>query len=218
MSEKETQEHKPKFSKLAIASLIFGILGFVTFGISVIPGLILGIAALVTIKKSKGQLKGGRTATFGIVVNTILLIIFAITTPRPRRIPVDRIICGRNLKCFGYGIQVYANDNDGKYPSIDRWCDLLINNEYLTEDCFVCNKARKDGDKSRSHYAMNSDCGPNSPNDVVLLFETKGGWNQFGGPELLTAENHDGKGANILFNDYHVSFISVSDFNDLKWK
>jgi hypothetical protein len=29
---------------------------------------------------------------------------------------------------------------------------------------------------------------------MVLLFETKAGWNQHGGPELFTFDNHDPKG------------------------
>ena len=32
-----------------------------------------------------------------------------------------------------------------------------------------------------------------SPGDMVLLFQTKAGWNQHGGPELLTFDNHDPK-------------------------
>jgi prepilin-type processing-associated H-X9-DG protein len=65
---------------------------------------------------------------------------------------------------------------------------------------------------------MNPDCEPNSPADLVLLFETKGGWNQYGGPELLTLDNHKGEGANVLFNDGHVKFIKPDEVGKLKWK
>ena len=54
--------------------------------------------------------------------------------------------------------------------------------------------------------------------DVVLLFETKAGWNQFGGPELLTTEHHEGKGCNVLFNDGDVEFIKKEQVGELKWK
>lgn len=43
-------------------------------------------------------------------------------------------------------------------------------------------------------------------------------WNQFGGPEILTFENHRGKGCNILFNDYHVEFVTPERLGELKWK
>jgi len=64
---------------------------------------------------------------------------------------------------------------------------------------------------------MNPNCEPNSPNDVVLLFETEGGWNQFGGQEMLTLENHKGKGCNILFNDGRVEFVKKRQIDELKW-
>ena len=54
--------------------------------------------------------------------------------------------------------------------------------------------------------------------DVVLLFESKPGWNRFGGPELLTFDNHGGRGCNILFSDGNVRFIKPEDVNDLKRK
>lgn len=43
-------------------------------------------------------------------------------------------------------------------------------------------------------------------------------WNQFGGPELLAGERHKGEGCNILFNDYHVEFVTPERLGELKWK
>ncbi|MFH1369948.1 MAG: H-X9-DG-CTERM domain-containing protein [Planctomycetota bacterium] len=45
----------------------------------------------------------------------------------------------------------------------------------------------------------------------MLLFETEDGWNQSGGLELLTNENHHGEGSNILFCDGHVEFVEAND-------
>lgn len=42
-------------------------------------------------------------------------------------------------------------------------------------------------------------------------------WNQVGGPELLTTENHKGEGCNVLFNDLHVEFIKMERIGELKW-
>jgi len=53
---------------------------------------------------------------------------------------------------------------------------------------------------------------------MVLLFETRAGWNQFGGPELLAPENHQGDGCNILFNDMHVEFVETERFGELRWE
>ncbi|MCU0918237.1 MAG: hypothetical protein MUC88_27280, partial [Planctomycetes bacterium] len=62
-----------------------------------------------------------------------------------------------------------------------------------------------------SDYAMNSSCREDSPNDVVLLFESKAGWNQHGGPELFTFDNHDPKGGLVLLNDGAVKFIRTEE-------
>ena len=70
-----------------------------------------------------------------------------------------------------------------------------------------------------SHYAMNPNCGPNSPPDTVLLFETKAGWNQHGGPELFTFDNHDPGGGCVLLNDGTVKFIrTTEEFQQVRWK
>ena len=55
------------------------------------------------------------------------------------------------------------------------------------------------------------------PPDVVVLFEAKAGWNQFGGPEILTTENHKGKGCTILFNNLHAEFVKTEQLGDLNW-
>ena len=43
-------------------------------------------------------------------------------------------------------------------------------------------------------------------------------WNQVGGPEILTTENHKGKGCNVLFADGFVRFVKTKNLGKLKWK
>lgn len=118
-------------------------------------------------------------------------------------------------------------------PVIKAWCDLL--KDYHVEKLLVCPSQRRAGE--RCSYAINPYCEPNSPPDTVLLFETKGGWNQFGGIELASTDNHPYerdrfwgykiRGCNILFNDRsvrfvrndrNVRFVRKKDFPKLKWK
>ena len=69
------------------------------------------------------------------------------------------------------------------------------------------------------YYAMNPNCKPDSPSDMVLLFETKAGWNQHGGPELFTFDNHNPKGGCVLLNDGTVKFIrTTEELQELRWK
>jgi prepilin-type processing-associated H-X9-DG protein len=42
-------------------------------------------------------------------------------------------------------------------------------------------------------------------------------WNKAGGPEILTIENHEGKGCNVLYADGHVEFIKPDKISQLKW-
>jgi hypothetical protein len=83
-------------------------------------------------------------------------------------------------------------------------------------------------------YAMNPNCEPNSPGDMVLLFETRAGWNQHGRPELFTFDNHEPKGnapiglpspqrssggGCVLLNNGTVKFIRTEEeLQKLRWK
>ena len=70
-----------------------------------------------------------------------------------------------------------------------------------------------------SDYAMNSNCRDDSPDDMVFLFESKPGWNQHGGPELFTFDNHDPKGGCVLLKDGQVKFIRTKEeLHALRWE
>lgn len=155
----------------------------------------------------------------GVLVGlVVLLYLFGLFYHSPRREWAYRIICHTNLNYLCVAMQVYASNYDNKYPAADKWCDVLLQRGGAREELFVCKGAFKKGNKEPCHYAINPNCEPNSPGDMVLLFETKGGWNQFGGPEILATENHEGEGCNILFNDGRVEFVKTERLSRLKWK
>jgi hypothetical protein len=71
----------------------------------------------------------------------------------------------------------------------------------------------------QSDYAMNPNCREDSPKDMVFLFESKPGWNQHGGPELFTFDNHDPKGGLVLLNGGDMKFIRTKEeLKQLRWK
>ena len=81
------------------------------------------------------------------------------------------------------------------------------------------NLSRQDQGSWKADYAMNSNCREGSPDDMVFLFESKPGWNQHGGPELFTFDNHDPKGGCVLLNDGTVKFIRTEEeLHALRWK
>ena len=148
----------------------------------------------------------------------VFLLIIAILWPGLVRLREyrrrNRIRCAENLTMLGKTMLIYACGYDDKYPTADKWCDLLIEYTDVTEKQFRCPGNRKE----RCSYAINPNASAVTNPDMVVLFETKGGWNQFGGPEILTFENHKGQGCNVLFNDLHVRFVKKEQLGELKWE
>jgi prepilin-type N-terminal cleavage/methylation domain-containing protein len=121
--------------------------------------------------------------------------------------------CAVNLLFLRLAIDAYASDHNQQFPSPDKWCDLLLEYTDVDEEQFRC-PAQKRG---RCHYAMNPNAEPNSPDDVVLLFETKGGWNQSGGSEILSTKNHFLSGCKVRFVDGHGEWVKAKDIGKLNW-
>jgi prepilin-type processing-associated H-X9-DG protein len=178
-------------------------------------GIVFGIVAHIKIKKSNGRLIGQKLATLGISICIIsVFIIPPLIVPtfgRPREYAYP-LMCGSNLAGLRNAMLIYANEFDEKYPTPDKWCDLLKYYD-VPEKNFKCPA----NNEARCSYAINPNCEPNSPPDTVLLFESKGGWNQSGGPELLTLENHKWERCNILFNDGSVKPVKTEQIAELKW-
>jgi prepilin-type processing-associated H-X9-DG protein len=220
-------------SRLAITSLVLGIMAPFTCMLTLIPAVICGIIALVKINRSHGQLKGSGLAIAGIVVPVALLPIMAIMTAimipalSKAREQARVLICQANLKQLNSSVKMYAYDHHNAFPTPEKWCDQIkpyIDNDTKRKNIFRC-PASKNGTCATGNanctYAINKYIRRpdhiKSPETTVLIFESKPGWNQNGGPELLSTENHGGKGANILFCDGHVSFVIAEDIHNLKW-
>ena len=148
----------------------------------------------------------------GVIVCLLIIAILWSVLVRLREYR-RRIRCAENLTGLGKSMIIYACDYDDKYPTADKWCDLLIEYTDVTEKQFRCPANRKEG----CSYAMNPNAKLTSSPDMTVLFETKGGWNQFGGPGLVTFENHEGKGCNIWCNDLHVKFVKPKQLGELNW-
>ena len=131
-----------------------------------------------------------------------------------------RIECARNLRQLDTDLR--GSEDDVAYPSALAWCDAVLrrglaqgDSEKKTLERFSCPAVPK----GRCHYAMNPNCHPDSPGEMVLLFETEAGWNRHGGLELFTFGNHDRKGGCVLLNDGTVRFIRTEEeLRALRWK
>ena len=212
-----------KTSGLAIASLVFAVLSPFTCLITAIPAIILGIVSLVKISNSAGRLKGKGLAIAGIVIGPVSLpvvaLLMGILMPALARVRqvAFRTVCGTNMSGLSKAMMIYANDYDDQYPTPEKWCDLLIEYCEVSPISFRC----KGAFEGPCNYALNEnvgELGQSTQPDIVLLFETHPGWNQVGGPEILTTDNHQGDGCNVVFVDCHVEFVKARDIQYLKWK
>jgi len=127
-----------------------------------------------------------------------------------------RFICASGLYGLGEVMLRYNNDYDGNFPTPTKWCDLLQKNEVETIEEFLRCRGASEGP---CNYAINKAIpDPPVPPDMVVLFESHPGWNQSGGPEILTTDYHEGEGCNVLFADWHVKFVKTKDLGELKWQ
>jgi hypothetical protein len=149
-----------------------------------------------------------------------------------------RVQCAVNLRDLYYRLRVYnliaakrEKNSSLKglvvYPRATRWFDSITTSVPIPaslmrtfwvpelKKAHVCPSVGE----GKSTYGMNPACKPDSPHDTVLLFETKPGWNQHGGPESFTFDNHDPKGGLVLLNDGTVRFIRTEEeLKQLRWK
>jgi hypothetical protein len=191
-----------------IPILLLCCLGLV-FGIT---SLAFGITSRRTIKKKEG-LKVLKVATAGILLSLLGFVVLYADYVVWDPIAQEEVCRGR-MREIARALSFYSVDNNGEYPAPDKWCDLLLEGKHISKG-FLTRTADK---KAQHSYAINPNATPNSPADIVVVFETVGGWNQFGGLELLTTEHHTGKGCNVLFNDFGIQFVPSERLGDLKWE
>lgn len=112
-----------------------------------------------------------------IVLFVLVFLFFAVFLSlfnQPRTfVNTHEMACRTNLKGIGTALYVYALDNRDMYPTADNWYDLLIEHVDVEEKDFLC-RAMEEG---RGYFALNPEATTKSADDVVLAFETPGGWN-----------------------------------------
>ncbi len=134
-------------SGLAIAAFVLGILSIFTFGLTIIPAIILGIVGIVVIEKSGGRLTGRVFAVLGIVLPVLVFCaMFVILLPAPQRFKKQArsVACISKLKHWGLYFSMYAEDHNGRFmagftaqPQANGWVSAL-GNYYKWDDEFTC--------------------------------------------------------------------------------
>jgi prepilin-type processing-associated H-X9-DG protein len=212
-----------KTSGLAVTSLILGILGVFTCGITALFGLVLGIIAMVKVKNSGGKLKGSGLALAGTIVSGIFLfmlpIFAAMMLPAlaSAKQKAQEINCINNEKQLALAIRIYSGDNKDKFPPAATWCDA-IKTYAGTERVFKCPAADA---SSRCDYAFNTKLDGMDESKVnpqtVMIFESDTGWNANGGSELMIGKPRHARMFVVAFADGSVQQLSQSRLNTLRW-
>lgn len=141
---------------------------------------------------------------------------------------VTRTRCAESLSHLYLQLWMYCGytTQNVRLPC-DKWCDTLLEQSKEDRDDVMKDLRCHGVDGTKCHYAMNINWAPDAPPDMVFLFEANGGWNQCGGPELFSFNNHIPRGGCVLLNDGSMEtgkeptilFIRTGEeLKQLRWK
>ncbi|MCB1277378.1 DUF4190 domain-containing protein [Prosthecobacter sp.] len=125
-------------SGLAIASMVCGILGFFTIGLTSLPAIIMGHIARSQIKKSGGKLGGGGVALAGVITGYLgfcfifLAILAALAVPAFNQVArqSDQMKAMNNARQIVIAMKQYAAEHEGKNPAT---LDVLFDEKILMD-------------------------------------------------------------------------------------
>jgi prepilin-type processing-associated H-X9-DG protein len=212
-----------KTSGMAITSLVLGILGMFTCGLTALFGLIFGIIAIIKVNNSGGKLKGFGLALAGTIVSAVFLfmipIFAAMLLPAlsAAKQKAQEINCINNEKQLALAIRIYSGDNTNHFPPAATWCDA-IKTAVGADKVFKCVAANSN---SRCDYAFNAKLDGMDESKInpqtVMIFESDGGWNANGGPELMIGQPRHARMFVVAFADGSVQQMRESQLSTLRW-
>jgi len=220
---------KPPGRGLAIASLVCGIGGLLTCGLSAIVGVILGIVALV--KMSKAAATGGKgLAIAGLVVSGLGVLLIPVmgmlagillpAVTRARHL-AHKAVFMNNMKQLSVATMMYTTEQDGRLPPHQSWQEEFERQGHVG-NIDDLTRAPSEPEAGRA-VAMNAALGRlpidavPSATRTVLFFECRPGAPPAGGPDLLPPEPRYTGGYVIAFCDGHVESVRPEAISDLVW-
>lgn len=105
-----------------------------------------------------------------------------------------KTVCASNLRNIANGLVIYAYEHEGKYPDT---LDLLITEGDFAPKSLRCPCSTMSG----PHYVYIPDADWSSEPPVPVTFDR--------------LANHNGQGANVLFTDGHVEFVTLARYKKL---
>ncbi len=193
--------------------------------ISIVVLLTYAAGVCIRESKNKGFLKHGIIAFVGLVLTSFIFLAWmGLAYWYKPELP-----CDRNIFKLGQAMEAYARKHNGQFPDPNQWCDLLLKSKDVSIENFICPSIDIRNRKheklflrpvpkvGRCQFAMNPNCKRDSPEDTILLFEAKEGWNQFGGLEILLTERHRKYGSMIVLKDGRTQIVKEDLIAQLIW-
>jgi hypothetical protein len=212
-----------QFSGLAIAAFAAALLAPCTAGLAALAGLPLGIVALVKVGRSQGALRGKGLAIVSICLSGIFLfmipVMLGVLLPLAAKAKRSGRSgdCVENVKAICLAARLYAEDNNGQFPSATNWCDAILPSLPNRETLHCPSASGRD-----CTYGLNRAVAGRTmwsvPPDLVMVFETAGGWNVSGGEGNLVPRSPHGSVFVIGFANGTVRQVSEEDLLTLRWE
>jgi prepilin-type processing-associated H-X9-DG protein len=225
---------QPKTSGLAIASIVLGIAGLCTVGLTGIVGIILGIIALKKIGRSGGQVAGRGLAIGGIVASVVTLLLGAIFVAasfflwiggsrawETASVTSQRMIMQSRIAMLCQATMGYAAENEDRFPPPDTWPQALKDAHVLPDETLLSDPLHPQAGRVIAMNALlagkkSSDMRQRS--ETVLFFECAPGAPPAGGAANLPTEPRDRAGYVIGFCDGHVETVAKNDLGRFVWE
>jgi hypothetical protein len=202
-------------------SFIGGPLGFVVAFILLIMAVVVLINGIMTLLTKK-DCQNAADVGYGIA---------SVVTPAIVMVSVGLALLGSNRAVYnlfasngldfwyteplGDSLVDYKTEHDDQLPKADKWCDELKAGDNYARYVFH----QDHNDNWYCEFSMNehaAELGVEAPNDMVLLFQSKRGWNQIGGLELLSEEV--GSYIRVFLVDGSKKFVRGRDICHLRWE
>lgn len=192
--------------------------------LTVIPAIVLGFVGVIRIDRSRGRLKG---VTLGMTAIGVAMVTSLFTSPLALRdmervyeaVKIIRIETSdkhrrENTLAIGAALKRYADFHEGDIAHAANWCETLVKGHYLDDQ----RKLLWLAGRRRWSWAINPRCGPDSPGETVLLFETRPGWNLRSGPELIQPFRPGSKGGYVFCKNGELKFVTADAVAQLVWE
>lgn len=214
-------EGPPTTAGSAVASLVLGLLGFITLGLCGLAGIITGIIALVSISRSDGRKTGSGLAACGIslgaislVTAPIALVVVGVMLPAVATARSTANTMRAKTEATAAAMTFIHAAADSGAITLDGWTELELQPSIVVGD-------GKSGDQHQ--LALNTAMIGVDPttvlnaNAVVLFFEAAEGAAPSGGADLLPDLPASDFGFLVIQADGMARHVPVEESHLLVW-